>query len=112
MFDYAETAIDTLLLYPGGAGTVESKPQTVYVSNPCGSVEIRAEDIPDGLRLYSRSILKSAMYSANVYDEVKAIMGGRAGLRNIEVICVEAEKAGPDAFPKPTDHAKRRTVAA
>ncbi len=25
------------------------------------------------------------------------------GLKNIEVICAEAEKAGPDAFPKPTD---------
>ena len=27
----------------------------------------------------------------------------RNALKNIEVICVEAEKAGPDAFPKPTD---------
>ena len=25
------------------------------------------------------------------------------GLKNIEIICVEAEKAGPDVFPKPTD---------
>ena len=27
----------------------------------------------------------------------------RNALKNIEVICVEAEKAGPDVFPKPTD---------
>lgn len=86
MFDHAETVIDTLMLFPGPGMVVESKPRTVYVSNSSGSYELRAEDVPDGLRIFSRAILKSAMYSASVYGQVKAIIGGKTNLRNVEVV--------------------------
>jgi transglutaminase-like putative cysteine protease len=84
-FEFAGTDIDTLLLLPGDGWAVDGKPQTVYLNNRAGSVELRAEDAPEGLRIVSRSILRDPIYSENMYGQVKEVFSGRNNLRNIEI---------------------------
>lgn len=86
MFEYAESTIDTLTLVPGPGRTVKSAPVAVWLANRSGSFELRSEQVPEGVRIFSRSILRSASYARDAYQEVRAIVSGRGTLRNAEAV--------------------------